>query len=411
MNLLNSIEQLSKHRSAVFAALSNLGYAVLNLLTFGLVARQLTIREYGIWAFSWSIITLFMLLADWGIGRAAARYLAPDLATGATQTRSILRDALILKLGLGVLMSLACLGLAGAIASITHITSLAPLLQIGSLVVFFWSLSEFGKFLLQGARQLNAISLVYLIEGITKLVFAVMLTSLYGVVGTNLGLAIGFASGGVVGLAGLLQRVYRPSPVSIPITADGSYLVIIIKYATSILFAATAGFAFSELGPLLLGISASVEQVGYYNVANNFARSLILAAGMVSMFVGPWFAQIKKTRSKALAHLFDMLTHWYMLGLILVCAFICALARSLIVVVFGSNQLSAAPILQLLIFGSLAVAMSQMYSSILDYFGQAHLRVITLILATILYFILGLVLTPKMGGLGVALAILISFTP
>jgi O-antigen/teichoic acid export membrane protein len=326
-------------------------------------------------------------------------------------TRPVIRDALTLKLLIGALASLACLGLAEIVLKATQASSVAVLLRAGSISVFVWSLSEFSKYLLQGARSLYLIGSVYLVEGVAKILFAPLLTLRFGMVGATWGMSIAYAIGAAAGLAAVLGGVYRHASPANTAATDRSFVSSILKYAAPILLASGAAYVFSELGSLFLGVLSTPEQVGHYSVANNFARSLILVAGLVSMIVGPMFAQIRVTRPETLSRMFDKTTQLYLFLLGLLCALLFGLSAPLVVVVFGPDHLSAVPILRVLLFGGLVIASSQLYSSILDYFGQARLRSTVLLATTVLYLVLTITLIPILDGIGAATAILLSFFP
>lgn len=411
MNLLALFSRTARHRNAAFAAVSNILHAALSLLTFGLIARQLTPGGYGTWVLAWSIVTAFVLLANWGLGRAAARYLAPDLVQGSFWTRAIIRDALILKIAMGIGASLLCLVLSAALAESSRFAPLAPLLQAGSVSVFVWSLSDFCMVLLQGARRLHLLGIAYLLEGTAKLLFAPILTSRIGMIGATWGLSLAYSCGALVGLVAVYMGIYRHAPASDPKSSQLPYAGPILKYAMPILLASAAGFVFLESGQILLGLLSTQEQVGYYSVANSFARSLILAAGLVAMLIGPAFAQTKALQPETLSRLYDRATRSYLWILGLICALLFGLSEPLVIIIFGREYVNAVPVLRLLVFGILLVAISQMYSAMLDYFGQARLRSVMLVATTALYLGLGVVLIPQWAGMGAALAILLSFFP
>jgi O-antigen/teichoic acid export membrane protein len=193
--------------------------SVLGIASSIAVARLLGKTNLGLVATVSYVMNLLSLFALVGIPTAATKHVAEYASSEPTKVGAVMGTSMGLILPPLILLCALLFGMAPRIAvGLYHEPALTPLLRIaaGALLVTVLGTNGFGQALLQGLKEIRAISLINIATNAVGLPITVGLTILFHVTGTIVALLIVALLGAGLVLATITNRLLRPAPVRIP---------------------------------------------------------------------------------------------------------------------------------------------------------------------------------------------------
>lgn len=186
---------------------------ILTVASSIVVARLLGKTNLGMVATVNYIMNLLSLFAAVGIPTAVTKYIAEHATSEPRKIGAVMGTALALILPPLVLLCALLFGMAPRIAvGMYHEPALTPLLRIAAvaLLVTVLGTNGFGQALLQGLKEIRAISLINIATSAVGLPVFVGLTILFHVTGNIVALlAVALLGAGLI-LATLVNRLHRP---------------------------------------------------------------------------------------------------------------------------------------------------------------------------------------------------------
>ena len=164
---------------------------VLALIITILRTRSLSNAEYGGFGFIVSTIGMFAQIAGFSLGMAATRFIALHRNDEIEKTRQIAQFITLFGLISTGIASLLLLILAPLLA--TEVSGLIVPLRYSSLVLIFQTLSGLFLGFLAGLEQFRAITIIVFVQNIVILGLTAWWAPLWGLNGTILAMAVGFA--------------------------------------------------------------------------------------------------------------------------------------------------------------------------------------------------------------------------
>jgi len=397
---MNVREQIARGTSWSFLA---------QVISFGfgfiisvLLARWLGPESYGLIPLTMTIITVFGIFADFGVGPSSSKYISEYRARDIGVVKSIVKDGFILKLIFGSVVSTICFFSAGLIAEFMHVPRLLSLLQISSIMLFFMSFLRFFDSLFQGFQRLEFTTLTSFFQNITKLVFSLGLVYLgYGVVGAIAGFTIASVItallASVIVFLGLYNRLPAPS--------SNKYMGRnILKYSMPLAVTSISYFIYMQSDILMLGYFTTSLEVGFYSIAQQIINTALLPCTALLTAITPMIAYLygkndKESRETS-GKLFDYSIKYGLLLMIPMVFGIVALAEPAVSIIFGERYIRAALLLSLLSVYLIPRAIGVVGSSYLVGAGRAGIIAKLTAITAVSNFILNLFLIPQYQAIG-----------
>lgn len=394
-----------------WAMLAKLVSAGVSIPLFILLPRFLGTEGYGQFALAVSVLVVLRLLSGGGLGYAAGRRLAEGAGKG-EGAGSILAAGLSLQLVLAVSLGLLFVVVAGPISAVfggadRADSTLATLFQVVGIAVVFFSLTEFSKAAFQGLQLFQYLALVTIIEFIGKLVLAAGLAwSGYGVVAVFGGFAVALTLAGGTGLF-LLSRVGVSAP-----SAPRRWALWKDLYLYNVpLMVTTAGFiVYTELDTMMLGYYSGFTETGIYAAAKNIARAAPLFAVPFGQAAAPLFVRMIKDDGALAADFLDRLFR-YVGAVFIPAAAAVAVTAPFLVGVLGPGYSEAVLPLRVMSIFLVSISFGVVVSPILDFLGEAPRRARWMMMSVAANIGLNLVLIPRYGAVGAALATVLTHGP
>lgn len=176
--------------NALYSGAQALGTAVLLFLAFRFLVRNLAPDDFGLWALLISVAGIARL-ADFGVGAAAARFVALDLGRGARHEAVQVLQCLalataVLSICLALLVWLASPLILAAVVPAPALTSAAALLpfMLVNLVLTLTGTAMLGG--LEGAQRFGVRATVVIAANFVFVIGCMVLTETHGLIGVGL---------------------------------------------------------------------------------------------------------------------------------------------------------------------------------------------------------------------------------
>ncbi|WP_336024178.1 flippase [Halobellus salinisoli] len=389
----------------------NLINSVANGLLMVVLARYLlTPAEFGLLHYALSIIGVVAIFGTLGVPSAAARYVTEFAETAPGQVRHVIRFSVAVVLTLSVGISAVLAVGSPHVASFLDEPGLAPLLVLGAGYVVCNTLRiSFGR-LFQAVNRVDWSGRLTAISGIARFTGAVALVLAgFGAAGALGGYVVGFAVTALVG--GVV--FYRLSYTSFPSAAEArdGLRRRILEYSVPLTATRGANVLDKRIDTVLVGLFLGPAAVGYYTIAKQVSEFGSIPAKSLGYTISPTVGEqrAKDDRNRA-RRVYETSLRYVLLlyvpgmvGLILV-------AGPIVAHVFGPEYDGAAPVLQVMAGFMFVNAINKVTSDGLDFLGRARERAMVKTATAVANFLLNLVLIPRIGVVGAAVATVITYT-
>lgn len=372
--------------------------AILALTTSG--------ADVGRYSMCYALLTILSLLALGGLRATLTRFVAMRLADGDPgAVRGTIRLGMFVALGGGLVVSASLASLSGWIADLLH----EPELRMGVLLVaaslMAVTIEDAALAAIQGWRSQLAFTLIgsILDPGLRLLLTALAVWQGMGLMGALWAIVISTWTGAllsVIVLLGRMRRIERARPRYDP-RPMASFAVV--SWGATL---ATTGLVWADT--LILGYLASAQDVGIYTIATRLVTLAIFVLNPINSAFVPHVAHLYHLGdSLGVSTVYGAANRWIIR--LSVPAFIMLLAfpRDLLGI-FGHGYGAAAAVTVVLAIGQLANAAAGPCGSVLNMTGRVKLSLFDNIGALVVNVALNLVLIPRYGVIGAALAWTIS---
>jgi len=369
------------------------------------LARKLGAEPLGIYTLGMTIVGLLGLFNALGLPTAATRFVAAYCARGEmARLGTFLRGSLSLLSVCNLLFGSLLLVIGPWVAvHFYHLPALSPYLWAFALIMFLGVLNTFLGQVMAGYHDVSRRTLITHFLGVpANILFAVILIS----IGFRLHgyLAAQVASALLVFVL-LARSVWKMTP---PKSRTFGPLAPVQREVVTFSAAAfgTAGleFVLGQADKILLGRYLDVRQVGIYAVAMALVGFVPIALQSVNQIFSPTISELHATRNHSMLQLlYATLTKWVLILTIPLALTMIVFARPLMAI-FGPSFAPGAAVLAIGAAGQLLNCAVGSVGFLLLMSGNQFQLVKIQAMNAILLIALGLILVPRMGTIGAALA-------
>lgn len=395
-------------KESLWALLAKLFAAGMGFFLFIFVPRLLGPKDYGIFALTMSILTFFMLFADLGISSSSSKFIAQYIKKDKFQVRNIIKEVLLLRVLTLVVVFIVGYFSINFITETFKMPELSKTLFIGIFLVIFWTLTEHLKKLFQGFHRLKFNFYITLTEFGFKIMLSLLLILYYGLLGVLIAFSVAYILSTVVGLFFTYKYFYCEFEEASSIK---SFRKDLLDYAFPMIFISASFYVLTEIDTIFLAFFTTPNEVGYYSVGKQMARYLPIFAAGIGTALGPMYAHITRENitelKKTYYKILSILSCLYLLASVLLFIF----AKEIVIFLYGMEYIPSITILRILIIYMFFFAISSVVSQLIDYMGMAKKRAFVLVIVILVNISLNLLLIPKYGGIGAAVATVVSYTP
>lgn len=373
------------------------------------LARLLTPDDYGLLFLAISVLGMFSLLGRLGIARSAARYIAEYKEKDISQIPHILKFAFLLNIATVVVICVIFLILHEHVALWIGESNLVPFFLLGVLYIGFYAIVKFPRFTLQGFENIKMSSIIHSIDRSGRLIFAIGLVFFgYGALGALFGYILASFLAGTVGIAYLYFQYYRGENRH---EREPGLRRRIAEYAIPITITNTANVLNNYIDTILVGFFLNPTAVAFYTIGKQVTGFIETPISALGFTLSPTFeAQKAKGNDNMAARIYEEAVFHGLLLYLPAAAGLVLLAKPLIRIVFGSQYLDAAVVLQVFALYVVLRSVVLLTSNALDFLGHARQRAIAMVITAVLNVLLNILLIPRIDVVGAAIATVISYS-
>jgi O-antigen/teichoic acid export membrane protein len=386
-----------------------LGTVLLVVLTFAgrvLVARTVSLPEWGAYNLGLAFTSILATVALLGLPNAIARTLAYE-SDPAVQRRTI-EVGTILAVTSSIVVSVALYFLAVPLAARFEAGATGPLaltLQVFSFTVGLILLTTFLAAVFQGFERVGPQA--WFNNVLTPLMFLVFLVIFLSLRSGFLGILVSYLLACLVAFLGAMVYTFVKLPSLIPkVPTAGAALPAQLWPLTVGLWGVNSLYLVTAwLDTLVLGFYRNSTTVGYYSSAISLARVLIVGnAALLFVYLPVATRLIREQNHSALRSTFATTTRWSVaiaFPFLLLFIFFPSLSLS---AVFGSRYSSAGFALQILTVGAFLTALTGPSAALLAAQARSRALLIISVISAVLSAAIAFAFIPSTGSVGASIA-------
>ncbi|WP_013180293.1 flippase [Methanococcus voltae] len=276
---------------------------------------------------------------------------------------------------------------------------------------------SWSRGVLQGNLKIKQLSLTWILEHTSKVVFLIPLALFFGITGVLLSVSVGYLLGGLLGLYIIFKylnrykrQTERFESTKYSNSNDNKIMANkVLIYAIPIALTATSYRLLNDLDSIFIMSILGAYDNGLYGYASLISKLLFLFAASISTVLIPRMAKSNIKSVKSLKYLKKSLLLNFTILLPLLAIFI-IFANDILKLSFGISNVNVSNSLIVLSLSASVMSIYTLCASSLQGMGYAKIPLYVISLGIVLNAVFNLLLIPIYGILGGAFATLLSST-
>ncbi len=383
-------------KNTIWLFLGEFGIRILKLFIFIYAARKLGAEEWGIFSYTMALMSIIAVISDIGINSVLIKKIA-----GQKENNVYISTGIILKIILSLLSSIVFISLIFLIKNQNPIKILIPIM---SIVLFIDSLREFGFTLNRIFEKMEIEAIIKLFTTIILVIFSFIFIRYNN---TAISLSYSYLVSGIVGLliAYFFSKKYIIKPIK---NFDKKLLLPIFKEAWPLAIFSIFGIIITNIDTIILGLYKNSYSVGIYSVAQKPIQLLYLIPSLIGTVSLPIFSRMILVDKEKIDDLLKKLFKFIYLFIIPVTLIGILFGKQIMLFLFGLEYTKSGDLFKIMILAIPFMSAGIILSNILFIKGYQKKIAKSIIIATLVNFILCIILIPKIDFYGAAISITIS---
>jgi len=384
--------------------------AFLGYLIRVVLARNLTVAEYGLFFSVFTLVSFLGVFIGFGTGDSLVKFI-PEFLVKKNYGR--IKNAVIIVFLLTVAtifaFGAALLAFSGFFAKYYFKNPLAaPVLLLFIIIMFVSNLKSILRWVFQAFQDMKLYSLMYLLENSFLLALLIgffafkkdVFAASYAYIAAYLLVLIIFLPA-VLKLIGFFRhKTLLKKELSQKL----------LRFGIPLMISSIGGIIIVYTDTLVLTFFRSMEEVGIYNVVVPTAMILQFFATSIATVIFPMVAELwaKKKQDYLGSGLKMIYTYSFMI--MIPAVFIAfSFSKTILRLMFGENYIGGAVTMQILLVGIIFLGLHSITSTILNGIGKPVISTRILLEGALINLALNLLLIPFLGMIGAAITSLIAY--
>ena len=405
MSLINKIISRFNISATQQKVVKNLVWAVVgkivtllgSLLVGIFVARYLGPQQYGLMNYVFSYIAVFQVFASFGLDSIEIR----EEAHRNDKKNKLIGTAFILKILFAIITILLVVISVWIFEADAFTRWMIIMYSLSMIMNSFGVIRNYFTSIVWNEYIVKTEITRTLIGAGIKVVLLVIHADLLWFIMSTLFDTVLLASGYVVSYRRKIDRIRDW-------TFDKATALYLIKQSFPLLLSGAAVVVYQKIDQVMLGNMIDKAAVGYYSVAGKFTEICLFIPTILSQTITPILVKAYHDNMddyQRKAKSFMNITIW---GTIIICIVICLISHPLIKYTFGIEYTAAVTLLQIMIFKTIGYASAQITGALIVIEKKQKYVVIRNIIGCVVCIGLNLVLIPRYGVTGAAVASVIT---
>lgn len=375
-------------------------------------ARFLSVDSYAEWVYFFAVLTMLFYVGWFGINNSAKVFVSK--CGDDTKRINCMAASLTLRLGVSLLIAFLITVFFPQAASMLGYPDKYPNLKwlfgISGVLVFLNSFIELFKGLMIGTNEFKKLATLTVTEYVGYFLFSSIGLFLYRKVEA---IAFGYFASGILVVIMGCTMIYRQNKGSLSLL-DRTFtdqIFPILKYAIPIALISFGGLILVEMDTFMLGLLSTKENVAVYNIAKNLCSKATHVNYALTVGVMTSFSVITAKNIAEKKQEFKKATFSNLAVALFVSVCFLIFADLAIGILYGSEYARSGGLLRLLVVYYALYAISNFFSSFLDFRGKAGSRSLWYISVVVINLVLNYLWIPQYGAVGAAIATDLSLVP
>jgi O-antigen/teichoic acid export membrane protein len=404
---MSEIKTLLRHVSHYFGG--RIGLIVLGFVSFPIFTRLFSVSDYGVLSLVLKTVLIFTVVSKLGLQNSVLRFYEEHAqGSGGHSLRRYYSTIIFGTAVFGTLIALFFVASLWMTPATLVSASLARLLMLGSILIAIRAVQPMLGAFLRVERRTAAYNAVEIAtKAATIGTIAMLLLVWKGGVGTFL-----VATIVVEGVAALLLVGIFAAQGRLSVRAfDAGLFRAVVAFGTPLIAYEFASVVLDSADRILIQRYLGAESVGFYSAAHNIAsyfQDLLMTPVNLALFpiyMKLWVTKGKEETSAFLSRTFDI----FLLGSIGLTAAMTVVSKDAIVLLASQKYAEAQHLLPMLVAGLVLYAAHIFLNAGLLICNQTYTMARLVLYACVINLGLNILLLPRIGLQGAALATLISY--
>ena len=366
---------------------------LLSLLAIPYIVRVVGQADYGRFTLSFSIVAMFMPLANMGLRSVTIRRVAQDRATA--------RQFASNMLGARCLLAVATAGVIAIVVNVLHYDTFTKLIvYLASLTVISEAVAGTLQDVFQAFENMRYVAYARFISGfvLTVLSVAVLLVG-FGLIG----LTLSYVFGALLNVT--ITWYYARKLIGPPgFTIARRFLWKGLVAGAPFFYPTLVAVVCSKVGVSLLPLFGGVAAVGVYGAASTLTDRLGVIPDGICTSIYPTLTILHKNSPDEAARLFRKYFEYLFLIGLPIAVGTTIIAEPIVLLLFGRQYMTAIPVLRILSWGLFLTFLTSLQYWTLGAIHQEKKGALVALIATPLGALLNLALVPHFHERGIAWA-------
>ena len=405
------------HKIAKGAVLVFLGMILGRAITYLyiILLAKLGSTEYGLLNLGFTLISIFSVIAIFGLRKGIVRYIAYfKEKKDEPRIKGTILSSLKISLPISLILASLLFFFPEFISNLLfNKVEMAPILKIFSLVIPFLTLTEVFTNSTVGFQEVKyQVWIRDIIPNIIKLALTYFLISLgYSLMGVAWAYVIAVIIASLLSFYFLQKKVF-------PIYKNNIKAKLITKslfiYSAPLIFAGLLQMIIRWADVLMIGRFRTISEVGIYSVTLPTANLLTIApTALMALFLPIITGLYSKNKSKDIHKISETTSRWILITNLPIFFFILLYSKEILKIMFGSEYVLGTTALIILIFAYMIRSLAHVHASILNMIKKNKTLFKIIVISSILNIILNYLLIPTLGieggAIATAVALLVNF--
>lgn len=381
---------------------------ILRYLFTTLLARWAGVELLGIYSLANAVTRISEVIGKLGLDQGILRKVSRE--DKQVDKQSAILSALKMGAISGLIFMLVQIAMAGYLAEnfFNQSSLLTMVIAIHALSLPFYIIIHISAFSTQAFKLLKYKIVVTEIQNPLILLLAMIVC--YNFYSAESAIIIPVVLSAVLGCITITIFLKKVSGINILSVKKGAFSHELLNYSLPIMFMSILGTILHWTDVIMLGYFTDPATVGLYHPAARTAGIVRIVLLSFSGIYGPLMAEMyAKKLTSEMNHLFKLVTRW-ITTFSLPFAILILLYPKKIMLIFGSQFLQGYPILMILVSAAFIQAVFGIGGTTLNMTGFPKINLMNTFIACGLNIGLNFYLIPKMGGMGAAIATLITLS-
>lgn len=379
---------------------------IISILSTTFLARILGPNNYGYIPYISSLVIVLVLFFDFGVSSSTAYHLRIN-SNDKKKILTYFYSSFFLKCFLLLVTTIF-------IILITYYTGLSLITFVLPFLFVLFSLNKYFKKVAESFMLVSLSNLFIPIMLIIEKIFIIVFIYFFTSIETYYYIHVGFSliTILIVFIYIMIRKklIYRSVIVKKFIKIEA--IKKILKYSFPLFISAVGFYIFMQSDILMIRYFLGIQYVSYYSISSKVSSLIIFPAVIITSSYVPKLVKLIKNNEKEIfitkfTSIIKILFIVYLLSSVLIMFY----PKEVVLLLYGNEFIIGQSSLQTYSLFFFFYGLMTFSSVFLDYYGEAKIRSILLIIASVLNILLNLFLIPQYGIIGAAISTQITYIP